>query len=248
MKNIVTNIQRFCLHDGPGIRTTIFFKGCNLRCPWCSNPENLSFDIEKSIDGNIIYGKEFTCEQLYEEIIKDRIYYENNGGVTFSGGEPLWHFKDIEDLLKKLNKEYITIAVETSATLPIEYIKFAEKYVDYFLIDIKILTDDAYLKINSNTNIFVENIEYLIRKKSNIKFRLPLVKNFTYSEENLNKVYAFLKKYNIEEIEIFNIHGFGKNKYNQLGKKFEHFDKLSEKELEEIIKKFKGINITILNI
>ena len=77
MKNIITNIQRFCLQDGPGIRTVVFFKGCNLNCPWCSNPENISFEIEKSIDNKIIYGKEYSVEELYKEIVKDRNQEKN---------------------------------------------------------------------------------------------------------------------------------------------------------------------------
>ena len=248
MKNIISNIQRFCLHDGPGIRTTVFFKGCNLRCPWCSNPENISFDIEKSVDGTIVYGNEYTLQEIYDEVIKDKIYYESGGGITFSGGEPLWHFKEIEKLLNKLKNENITIAVETAAIVPIEYVKIAEKYVDYFLIDIKILTNDAKSKINSNKDIFIKNIEYLIKRNAKIRFRLPLVKNYTVTDDNLNEIHSFLIKYNINELDIFNIHGFGKDKYKNLGKKYTDFSILSNDEIEKILNKFKGININILKV
>ena len=248
MKNIISNIQRFCLHDGPGIRTTVFFKGCNLRCPWCSNPENISFDIERSVDGNVVFGKEYTLDEIYEEVMKDKVYYEDNGGITFSGGEPLWHFKEIESLLDRIKKENVTIAVESALIVPIEYIKIAEKYVDYFLIDIKILTSDAKNKINSDENIFYKNIEYLIKRKANIKFRIPLVKGYTVTSDNLNIIYDFLIKYNINEIDVFNVHGLGKEKYKSLGKEYKKFSIISDDEIEKIINKFSGVNVNILRI
>lgn len=82
---IITNIQKFSLHDGPGIRTTVFMKGCSLCCPWCSNPENLKSFIEYYIkDGKRgIYGKEYTVEEVFNEVIKDKPFYGDNGGVTF---------------------------------------------------------------------------------------------------------------------------------------------------------------------
>lgn len=88
---LITNIQRFSLHDGPGIRTTVFMKGCSLRCPWCSNPENLNPYPEKYTKKGIngIYGREYTCDEVYYEIIKDRAFYGSDGGVTFSGGRSL---------------------------------------------------------------------------------------------------------------------------------------------------------------
>lgn len=107
---LITNIQRFSLHDGPGIRTTIFLKGCSLRCPWCSNPENIKPYPEKYYKDGIegIYGKNYTCDEVYNEIIKDRAFYDENGGVTFSGGEALLYVNELLPLLEKLKKERIT--------------------------------------------------------------------------------------------------------------------------------------------
>ena len=93
----ITNIQHFCLHDGPGIRTTVFLKGCNLHCPWCANPECISMDIEGE------FGRDIQIEELERELLKDELYYSlNNGGVTFSGGEPLLQIKELKELLKAL--------------------------------------------------------------------------------------------------------------------------------------------------
>ena len=107
MKVIVSNIQRFCLQDGPGIRTTVFFKGCNLFCLWCNNPENIDFNIESYNNNGKIehYGYEIKLEDLEKEILKDKIYYENCGGITFSGGEPLLQFKKNRTIIKRFKRK-----------------------------------------------------------------------------------------------------------------------------------------------
>jgi pyruvate formate lyase activating enzyme len=248
MKNIVTNIQRFCLQDGPGIRTTVFFKGCNLNCPWCSNPENISFDIEKSIDGKIVYGKELNCDELYEEIIRDKIYYDNVGGVTFSGGEPLWHMFDVEPLLKRLKEKKVSIAIETSLSTPLKYLERSLLYADYYLVDIKILSAKAAKKINIDVDLFTSNIDFLLRNNTNIKFRIPLVKEYTYEDENIQLIYDLLVKNNVKEIDVFNVHELGKSKYTSLGKTINHFDVLSDNEINILKKKFAGIRVNVLKI
>ena len=132
MKARITNIQRFSLQDGPGIRTTIFLKGCSLKCPWCSNPENISYEIEEyKNDGEKgIYGKDIELDELYEEIKKDDAYYKiDNGGVTFSGGEVLLQIEKIEPLLKKLKSEKINICMETCLVSPLDNLKVALKLI-----------------------------------------------------------------------------------------------------------------------
>ena len=101
MKVKISQIQRFCLHDGPGIRTTVFFKGCKLKCPWCSNPENISFSIEEKYPDEL-KGKEWELDELYCELIKDKTFFDKEGGITFSGGECLWQFENLEPLLNNL--------------------------------------------------------------------------------------------------------------------------------------------------
>ena len=112
---LITNIQRFSLHDGPGIRTTIFLKGCSLRCPWCSNPENIKPYPEKYYKDGIegIYGKNYTCDEVCNEIIKDRAFYDENGGVTFFGRRSITICKWAFASFGKIKKERITTAVET---------------------------------------------------------------------------------------------------------------------------------------
>ena len=153
MKVIISDIQRFCLHDGPGIRTTVFLKGCSLRCPWCCNPETINFEIEETNE-NYKYGYEIDLEDLEKEILKDIKYYENGGGVTFSGGECLLQFDKLEPLLKSLKNQGVNICIETSLTVPEKYVDIAIKYVDEFIIDIKILDELCEEKINGNIKLY----------------------------------------------------------------------------------------------
>ena len=164
-KIVLTNIQRFSLHDGPGIRTTVFLKGCNLKCPWCANPENMDFKLIKYFNEETkeegYFGNEIEISKLYNEIIKDKAYYKmNNGGVTFSGGEPLLQIKALEPLLIKLKNENINICIETALQVSTELVRIAAKYIDEFIVDIKILDNEKCKDIlNGNLELYYKNLE-----------------------------------------------------------------------------------------
>ncbi len=245
MKVLVTNIQRFSLHDGPGIRTTIFFKGCNLKCPWCCNPENIDFNIQEYVDDGIkkYYGYEISLEELEEEILKDRIYYENGGGVTFSGGECLWQFKRIEPLLKKLKMNNINICIETALTVPREYLNIAIKYVDEFYVDVKILDKTTSKIINGNPELFISNYKKIISLKKSVVVRIPIVKDFTYTEDNINLIVNLLKNSKPDSVQIFRIHNLAQKKYETLNIKSAKFENVSDSELQKILFCFKNNDI-----
>jgi len=236
MKALITNIQRFSLHDGPGIRTTIFFKGCGLKCPWCANPECINFDAEPYYKEGVkgIYGKKYTIDELYNEIIKDKEYYGQNGGVTLSGGECLFAMKEIEPLLKKLKSSNINICIETSLVAPKEYLEIATKYVDHFYVDIKVLDKEKAILINSNVDLFMNNLDYLYKKKTNIIIRIPMVPNYTYTDRNMEAIIKVLKKYKFSRIELFKIHSLAESKYKSLGKEITKFEKVKNNEIENI--------------
>ena len=247
MKVIVTNIQRFCLHDGPGIRTTVFLKGCNLRCPWCANPENLEFNIQKyEYNGEIgIYGKEITLEQLEIEILKDINYYENGGGVTFSGGEPLLQFDKLEPLLKILKEKDINICVETALSVPTHLVDIAIKYVDEFIIDIKILDTENINKINGNVELYYKNVEEIFKNKKNVTFRIPLAKGYVVTENNLKFISALLSKYKPNNVEIFNIHNLAEKKYKTLNKDMAKLENINSKDVECIKQTIENLGIKV---
>ena len=247
MKVIVTNIQRFCLHDGPGIRTTVFFKGCNLRCPWCSNPENLSFEIEnyeyKNEKGT--YGYEIDLLSLEKELLRDKTFYETGGGVTFSGGEALFQFNKIKDLLSNLKKQRINMCVETALTVPSDLVDIAIEYMDEFIIDIKILDKDNIDKINGNIELFTSNINKIFNAKKNVTFRIPMAPDYIYTEKNIECILKFLEEYKPNKVEIFKIHNLADKKYKTLGKKIMRFDDITQEQLEEIKEKIESLKVNV---
>ncbi len=298
MSLLVTNIQRSSFYDGPGIRTTVFLKGCFLRCPWCSNPESISSVPEiyfnekkclktKGIDCNEclksyqdiknpkefikniniltnrknyeeifnncptdaigVYGKQFEVDELVNLLKKDKYFYDiSGGGVTFSGGEALMQSKELVNCLKELKKEKIHICIETSLFAPQNSVDLVKDFVDLFIIDIKILDPQKckeYLK--GDLNIYLKNVENLLRSKKNCIFRFIAVKPLTFNESNIQSLYDFIDKWKIKKLEIFSVHNLAVDKYKSLGKKPPYFEKLTEDELNLLKNKLSPLNIEI---
>lgn len=256
MKVRVSNIQRFSLHDGPGIRTTVFLKGCNLKCPWCANPENLDFEKTNFINENTkekgVFGYDIDAIELFDEIIKDKAYYKvNNGGVTFSGGEPLLQIKALEPLLKKLKEEKINMCIETALQVPTEFVEKASEYIDEFIVDIKILDKEKCKKIlNGNIDLYLQNLEVLIQKRKISIFRIPLLNEYTLKEENINKIIELLKKYPVPKVEIFKVHNLAESKYKSIGKEMTKFSTIEDIDVEKVYNKIKelGQEVEIIKI
>lgn len=256
MKQItVCNIQRMCFHDGPGIRTTVFLKGCKLHCPWCANPENIAFEIQHIIKNGekVMYGSLFTIDELEREILKDKEYYIHDGGVTFSGGEPLWHIKKLIPLLKKLKENNINICVETSLFVPIEYVLLSLEYVDEFIIDVKILEESQCKEIlGGDVKEYYKNIDCVFTKKTknNIILRIPLEKNYVATKNNLSLIFILLEKYHPKNVEILRVHNLAKEKYEHLNKKFYSAKNVDDKQLCDLINKIKkmGIEVNVLTL
>lgn len=247
----ISNIQRFSLHDGPGIRTTVFLKGCNLRCPWCANPENLEYEFttykNEETKENGYFGKDMNVEELFNEIIKDKPYYQlNNGGVTFSGGEPLLQAKQLEPLLKKLKENDINICVETALQVPSQLIEIVEEYIDEFIVDIKILNKEKCKEIlNGDIEIYMNNIKSLVSKNKIKTFRIPLVKEYTMKKENIEQILKLLKKYHTIKVEIFKIHNLAESKYRAIGKEIPNFSTIDDNSVKEVYKQIKEMNIDV---
>lgn len=244
---LVTNIQRMCFHDGPGVRTTVFFKGCNLHCPWCANPENISMiEQEYAFDGGRgVYGISYTQSELYQELIKDKVFYEPDGGVTFSGGEPLLHISETEELLRDLSREEVHIAVETALQVQYSNWESVIDYIDFFIIDVKILDEKLCSEVlGGNVSCFFECIEKIYPRKKML-FRFPLNKKYTLSDKNLELVIEFLKKYSDVPVEIFATHSLGKQKYESLGLMCEEYEKISDDEIKDVEKRIKDVGCEV---
>ena len=208
MKVRVTDIQHFSLHDGPGIRTTVFLKGCSIRCPWCANPECISQKIRGE------FGYDISLDELEKEILKDEPYYKTGGGVTFSGGEPLLQIKYLEPLLKSLKLKNINICFETALFVPKEYLNIAKIYADEFIVDIKMLNSENTKNIlKGDINQYLDNLNVLNLEKTT--FRIP-VTEYSLNDEDL--ILQLLNQHKPKKLEIFKLHNLAKRKYELLGK------------------------------
>lgn len=253
-KILVTNIQRYCLHDGPGIRTTVFMKGCNLHCPWCSNPENICKAQEKyvDLDGSIgVYGKYLSVEDIFNEVLKDKMFYLQGGGVTFSGGEPLLKIREIKPLIERLKQENINVCVETALFVEKEDVEIASDIVDIFLVDFKIADKKLCHKIlGGNLEIYLKNLMFLKDTRKIYSIRIPLIPHYTSRRENLEQMIHILKAVNPKQIELIQGHNLAKEKYKSLRREHLNIEKISEKELEGIHSLFlkNGFKVDICKI
>lgn len=226
----ITNIQHFSLHDGPGIRTTVFLKGCNLKCPWCANPECISSEIQSE------FGYDISLDRLENEIVKDKPFYETGGGVTFSGGEPLLQIDNLEPLLKSLKDKNINICFETALFVPEKYLKTAEKYGDEFIVDIKMVDHENCRKvIGGKINQYFDNIELLDLNKTT--FRIPITK---FALKDSEEILDLLRKYKPKHLEIFELHNLARSKYDILNKE-QYYEKVDDGEIKEFYYKLKEI-------
>ncbi|MCL2720007.1 MAG: glycyl-radical enzyme activating protein [Treponema sp.] len=211
-EGFVFDIQRFSTHDGPGIRTTIFLKGCNMRCPWCHNPESFA-----AAEG----GEQLkTVDEIMTEIIKDKKYYHSSGGgITFSGGEPTMQFPFLLNLLNACKENDIQTALETNGLFPVTYLHELFKKVDIFLFDIKHTDDKEHLFWTgvSNTEI-LENLSKLCKNNSKVILRCPIIPDINNNDTHFQAL-AILKKknQNIKSIDLMPYHNIGSDKWEKYG-------------------------------
>ncbi len=211
----VFDVQRTCVHDGPGIRTTIFFQGCNLRCLWCQNPEGLPFKGESK----------YSLDDLLDIVSRDQQYYfSSDGGVTLSGGEPLLQDSDsLVSLLKQLKEKGIRIAVETTFNVPWENISKTAPYIDLFLIDFKIVGNDELHKkyTGRGSKLIHENIKRLPELNAGVRFRMVMIPGYTDGEENIESTASLLKSLGYSSIELLKYHNLYEDKAERLGLAYE---------------------------
>lgn len=224
-------MKRFAIHDGPGVRLTVFFKGCPLRCAWCHNPESIdprqeTVRREHKIGDRTIgweeetVGKVFTVDQLMTEIEKDLIFFDDSaGGVTFSGGEPLLQLDFLAAILKRCHQTGIHTTLDTSGYASFTAFERILNDVDLFLYDIKPLDDAnhrAYTGV-SNRQI-LENLRKLAARQKRINLRLPVIPGITDTKDNISALIAFLLEYpTIRHITLLPFHTIAAAKYERFG-------------------------------
>uniref|UniRef100_UPI0038D23E36 [formate-C-acetyltransferase]-activating enzyme n=1 Tax=Vibrio owensii TaxID=696485 RepID=UPI0038D23E36 len=238
----IFNIQRYSLHDGTGIRTVVFFKGCPLSCPWCANPESRSHKItymrrkalclecdecemgvEECPSGAYEQvGTDMTLDEVIAQVAKDDVFFDtSNGGITLSGGEILTQAHFAIELLTKLKQLGYRTAVETSGHGNSTQLSRIGELCDEVLFDFKIMdAQKAKSVIGLNVEKVLGNFKMLVEQECNVIPRLPLIPGYTLDLINIESVLRFLKPFNIREIHLLPFHQYGANKYETLGMEY----------------------------
>ena len=211
----VLKIQRTCVHDGPGLRTTIFFEGCGLRCLWCQNPEALSLNPDTPLE------TEYTLDGIVEIVSKDRDYYaKTGGGVTLSGGDPLLQDPDSLGLLvRRLRDADIQVAVETSLHVPWKNVEKLAPFIDLFLVDLKVVGDDDLHKklTGQSTRLIHRNIKKLLDLNADVRFRMVMVPGHNDSEADIQAAARYLRSLGYDSLELLKYHSMYEEKAKRLG-------------------------------
>lgn len=258
-KAIIFDIERNSFVDGPGIRTTVFFKGCNLKCAWCHNPESQDFKPQMMfykdkctgcgkcseicptpencslcgkctfycpVDAREVCGKEYTVDEVFTEIIKDKSYYDNSGGgVTFSGGECMLQIEFLIKILKKCKENGIHTAVDTAGHIPFESFERILPYTDLFLYDIKVFDNEKHKKyVGVGNELIFDNLSKLLKKGAKVHIRIPIIPTVNDNVEEMLNIKHFIEANgSVEKIELLPYHAMGKQKYAALKMKSENF-------------------------
>jgi len=243
----IFKIQRYSIHDGPGIRTTLFFQGCPLSCQWCHNPESQAMGVVPEVK-NI---RELV-KSLVREIERDRIFYdESGGGVTFSGGEPLAQPKLLLPLLSACREQEIHTCLDTCGFATFDILKAAATAADLVLFDIKIMADQDHQTFTGKpVGQILENLKKLAHFRVPLKLRFPLIPTRTDTRDNIHQIIEFLtSQTHYRDIHILPFHTSGDGKYERLKmkNKLKHICPPTDERVEEVRQMFevKGFNATI---
>ncbi len=266
-KALISNIQNYSTKDGPGIRTTVFFTGCNLKCIWCSNPELIEPGIkvmyfenrcrrcgkcaETAVNNSIILtesgceidrekctnieecmevcpyeayeksGYEISVQDLYNKLIRDKIFFEQSGGgVTFSGGEAGLQYEFLSEIGTELQKDNIHTALDTAGLITWEKLEKAINSMNMVLFDIKAYDSRLHRKYTGAGNeLILENIKKTAAKNKELIIRMVIVPGMNDNIEDIKKRISFIKELGsaVKQIDILKYHNLGEGKYKSLG-------------------------------
>ena len=225
-KGRIFDVQRYSIHDGPGIRTIVFLKGCVLRCRWCCNPESQEFRIQTmKVQGkDKIIGRDVTVREMIELVEKDRpYYYRSGGGLTLSGGECLCQPEFSRDLLRAAKERGIHTAIESMACAPYEHIEMLLPYLDMYLMDIKHTNPAKHKEFTGRSN---ERLMEYARKtalsgKTDLIIRVPVIPTFNDTVEEIQGIAGFASTLpGVKKIHLLPYHRLGQDKYDGLGREY----------------------------
>lgn len=225
----VSNIQHFSTGDGPGIRTTVFLKGCNLRCPWCHNPETVSPAPQalhfEATGRTQTFGGRMRVEQVLAEVMEDEDFYRaSGGGVTFSGGEPLLQAAGVVEVAQKLRARGITVVVDTAGCVPWEHLEQAIDVTDLFYFDYKSPDPDVYRRIGGDADLICGNLCRLIARGAQVHVRVPLIPGINTSAADCELICRQLQAAGVSRVDLLPFHRMGVGKYKAMGLTYAYAD------------------------
>ena len=260
----IFDIQRLSVHDGPGLRTTVFLKGCPLRCKWCHNPEGLESRVQlKYMDEKCIlcgncaahcanhvheilgqehivhfdrcrlcgdcleacpskaldyFGREVTAQQVMDEVKDDYLFWGNDGGITFSGGEAMLQPQFLLELLQLSKEQNYHTCVDTCGYTAWENFEKILPYTDCFLYDIKGYSEDVHIAGTSRSNrVILDNFKKIVRAGKRVCIRMPLIEEFNAIPSEIEKTACLLSEYPVEEVTLMPYHVLGHGKRRFVG-------------------------------
>lgn len=235
-KGRIFNIQRFSIHDGPGVRTIVFLKGCPLRCRWCCNPESQEWAVQKINTAGVVkdVGEDVTVGRVMEEVERDRTYYRRSGGgMTLSGGECTAQPEFAGALLQTAQMRGINTAIETAGYADTKVYESILPYIDTVLMDIKHMDSAKHKEFTSRDNtLILENARYIAKHAKKLIIRTPVIPTFNDTEAEIGAIADFARSLSsVEEMHLLPYHRIGSDKYAGLGRQYtmEHI-KVPDKE------------------
>ena len=275
MTGTIFDIQRFSVHDGPGIRTTVFMKGCPLRCRWCHNPEGLSkalqlqFFEDKCIGCGLcgerkqlsnsqkcpaealkICGRVVDEDEVIDEILRDKIFYSDNGGVTFSGGECLLQADFVVSVLSKVKGLGLHTAVDTCGYVPWEELEKTLTYCDLYLYDVKCFTSNLHKEYTGVDNLLIiDNLKRLADTQKDIWIRIPVIPGFNDYASEMTQIAELVSSISsVKQVTLMPYHTLGASKYKTLGLEypFDTDKRISEEEFASLKRIFCDRNISVV--
>ena len=223
-KGRIFDIQKFSIHDGDGIRTIVFLKGCVLRCRWCCNPESQEYGIQTmtAAGEKKVVGRDVTVEEVMKTVGQDRpYYYRSGGGLTLSGGESLCQPEFARDLLRAAKENGINTAMESMACAEFKVIDKILPYLDHYLLDIKHMDPAKHKEFTGRSNeLMLENAKKIAESgKCRLSIRIPVIPTFNDTEEEIRAIAEYAKELpGTEKIHLLPYHRLGQDKYEGLGR------------------------------
>lgn len=232
MKGLIFSIKKYAIHDGPGIRVTVFMKGCPLDCWWCHNPEGKERGIrmveridrvgEKEFRSMEQVGHEYSPEEILAKVETDRVFMEHSGGgVTFSGGEPLMQPEFLRETLSLLKQSGFHTTVDTSGYVRREILQSVMPVTDLFLYDIKHTDPEFHKKFTGVSNeLIISNLDMLLAEGKDVMIRIPVIPGVSADTSYMEQLKGFIGRRDnghIKEINLLPYHKTGSSKYRRFG-------------------------------